>query len=571
MAPLREKGKLISESLKKAEILLNQFKSVFTTDNSKELPPVNPNSTLCSPLEHIKIDSKGVEKLLNNIKPHKACGPDQIPNIVLKNCAKELAPGITILFQKSIDSGILPKDWTDANIAPVFKKGDKHSAENYRPVSLTSVLSKTLEHIVCHKLHDHFDKNKILTNLNHGFRKGFSCETQLTITIDEFMKSKNKGTQTDVAILDFSKAFDTVPHHKLLHKLHCYGVQGQLHQWIKSFLCNRFMKVIVDGESSSETKVLSGVPQGTVLGPLLFLVHINDLPERVTSKVRLFADDCLLYREIKSPADSEELQKDLANLEDWAQTWGMKFNAKKCYILSLSNNGISKFYQLNSYILKNVENNPYLGLIISKDLKWATHIDQIAKKSSSTLGFVQRNLKKCPEKCKRTAYISLVRSTLEYGATIWDPHLEKDIYKLEKVQRKAARFIKNDYKSNHPGAVTQMLNDLDLPPLQSRRREKRLCFLYKISKGTVPAIDPNTYLKPIENKRRIKAKNYPDCVTNNIVQKHQNTHSKCFQLPPSNNTEYRNSFFPRTIVDWNQLGDVIVSADSVDTFKSLLA
>jgi len=226
---------------------------------------------------------------------------------------------------------------------------------------------------------------------------------------------------------------------------------------------------------------------------------------------------------------------------------------------------------LNSYILKNVENNPYLGLIISKDLKWATHIDQIAKKSSSTLGFVQRNLKKCPEKCKRTAYISLVRSTLEYGATIWDPHLEKDIYKLEKVQRKAARFIKNDYKSNHPGAVTQMLNDLDLPPLQSRRREKRLCFLYKISKGTVPAIDPNTYLKPIENKRRIKAKNYPDCVTNNIVQKHQNTHSKCFQLPPSNNTEYRNSFFPRTIVDWNQLGDVIVSADSVDTFKSLLA
>jgi len=147
----------------------------------------------------------------------------------------------------------------------------------------------------------------------------------------------------------------------------------------------------------------------------------------------------------------------------------------------------------------------------------------------------------------------------------------KESKRIKKRSVLKARFIKNEYKSNPPGAVTQMLNDLDLPPLQLqlRRREKSLCFLYKISKGTVPAIDPSTYLKPIENKRRIKAKNYSDCVTNNVVQKHQNIHSKCFQLPPSVNTEYRNSFFPRTIVDWNQLGEVIVSAESVDTFKSL--
>ena len=300
------------------------------------------------------------------------------------------------MFQKSLDTGELPKDWTDANITPVYKKGDKHAAENYRPVSLTSVLSKVLEHIVCHHLHAHFDKHKVLTEVNHGFRSGFSCETQLTITVDDLAKNSDEGFQTDVAILDFSKAFDTVPHNKLLYKLETYGIRGNMHKWIYSFLCKRHMKVVVDGEHSDEAKVLSGVPQGTVLGPLLFLVHINDLPQSVTSNVRLFADDCLLYRKVKTPKDQEILQEDLKHLEIWASNWGMKFNAKKCYILSVTNKGKHKFYELNSYILKHVENNPYLGLILSNDLKFSTHIDLISRKASSTLGFIQRNLKKCP-------------------------------------------------------------------------------------------------------------------------------------------------------------------------------
>ena len=250
-------------------------------------------------ISDIKIDPNGVEKLLSSLQPNKACGPDELPNQVLKNCSKALAPGVSVLFQKSLDSGQLPKDWTDANVAPVFKKGDRHAAENYRPVSLTSVLSKTLEHIVCSHMHSFFEQHNVLTNVNHGFRRGFSCETQLTVTADDLARNVEGGVQTDIAISDFSKAFDTVPHRKLLHKLKSYGIRGQLHKWISSFLCNRFMKVVVDGEVSSETEVVSGVPQGTVLGPLLFLVHINDLPDHVTSNVRLFADDCLLYRQIK--------------------------------------------------------------------------------------------------------------------------------------------------------------------------------------------------------------------------------------------------------------------------------
>ena len=294
------------------------------------------------------------------------------------------------------------------------------------------------------------------------------------------------------------------------------------------------------------------------------------LPDCVTSNVRLFADDCLLYRKIKSAKDQELLQKDLIELEKWANNWGMKFNAKKCYILSIADKGKHKFYELNSYLLQHVENNPYLGLIISKDLKWATHIDQIRKKASSTLGVVQRNLKRCPKSVKKTAYISLVRSTLEYGATVWDPYLEKDVYKLECIQRKAARFICNDYRSREQGCVTEMLRDLELPTLKERRKDKRLIFMYNIVKGSVPAIPPNAYLKPIVSKRRIKAKTFSDFESKNIVKRHQLLNEKCFNLPTSKTDTYRYSYFPKTISEWNELSDSVVKAQSTEIFKDRL-
>ena len=175
----------------------------------------------------------------------------------------------------------------------------------------------------------HLERNNILTSKNHGFRAGFSCETQLVATLDDFTRSYEDGEQTDVAILDFSKAFDTVPHKRLLQKVEAYGVRGPLHKWTESFLCTRHMKVVIDGESSEEADVTSGVPQGTVLGPILFLIHINDLPKAVSSSVRLFADDCLLYRRIRTRDDHTRLQKDLESLEKWAKENGMSFNAKK--------------------------------------------------------------------------------------------------------------------------------------------------------------------------------------------------------------------------------------------------
>ena len=326
ISPLKQDGNLFYDSKTKAEILLNQFKSVFTKSDG-----VIPDTQKCYPdIDNLVVTEDGVRKLLQNINTSKAAGPDLIPNIVLKQCAKEIAPSLTSIFNESIETGAIPKDWRDANISPIFKKGDKHSPENYRPVSLTSVTCKLLEHIICKHLITHLEKYNILTSLNHGFRSGYSCETQLLLTIDDLTKNYNSGTQTDVAILDCSKAFDTVPHDKLLSKLRSYGVTDPHLSWLSNFLSKRTMRVMCEGAESSDAYVESGVPQGTVLGPLLFLCHINDLPERVRSQVRLFADDCLLYRPINSSDDQTILQEDLKELEEWANTWGMRFNAKKC-------------------------------------------------------------------------------------------------------------------------------------------------------------------------------------------------------------------------------------------------
>ena len=195
----------------------------------------------------MKISSQGVARLLSDLQPHKAPGPDGIPNTVLKSCANNIAPALSLINQRSLDTGTLPSDWLTANISAAFKKGDRYLAENYRPISLTSVPCKILEHVICRHLLNHLENNKILTNLNHGFRSGYSCETQLLTTVHDFVTSFENNKQVDVSILDFSKAFDTVPHRKLLHKLRQYGITDPIHSWLQNFLTGRTMRVVADG------------------------------------------------------------------------------------------------------------------------------------------------------------------------------------------------------------------------------------------------------------------------------------------------------------------------------------
>ena len=315
------------------------------------------------------------------------------------------------------------------------------------------------------------------------------------------MKRFDSKKQIDIAILDFSKAFDTVPHERLLKKLMHYGIDGQTWTWIAAFLRDHTQCVVVDGISSTSTSVDSGVPQGTVLGPLLFLLYINDLPQNVTSQVRLFADDCLLYRSVKCTQDQLDLQRDLTSLHEWSLKWGMNFNPSKCVILSMSRSEskLTKFYTLDGVILEHVQEAKYLGVILSEDLKWAKHIQFITAKANSTLGLLRRNVHHCPEKLREQAFISLVRSRLEYSSTVWDPYLAQDIDKIEMVQRRGARYVKQEF--HHMASVTALLKDLQWPELAERRREARLALMYKIIHGKV-AIPVDDILKQPDKRTR---------------------------------------------------------------------
>lgn len=570
VAPLKKGPSMYSDALSKASILLDQFCSVFTKDTDDSVPAPELTGQPAPTIADLTVNSNGVLKLLRNINPSKASGPDGIPNKVLKECAESIAPPLTIIFNHSLETGQLPADWLTANISAVFKKGDRNRAENYRPVSLTSVACKLLEHVICHHLRNHLEMFNILTDRNHGFRSGYSCETQLLTTMNDLLESHDAGHQTDVAILDFSKAFDTVPHDRLLQKLDHYGVRGPIHTWLSNFLKHRTMRVVLEGETSEETPVKSGVPQGTVLGPLLFLCHINDLPTSVNSKVRLFADDCLLYREIRSFQDHLTLQSDLQKLELWAKKWGMRFNAQKCYILSTKNTS-SYLYSLGGVILQHVQQNTYLGVQISADLKWTTHIGNICRKAGSTLGFLRRNLRNCPKECRRLAFIALVRSRLEYSATVWDPYQKQDVERLEKIQRQAARFITRDYKSRSPGCMSNMLRNLDLPTLEERRKQLRLNLLYRIAGDEIPALPSRQFLTPINTtRRRVRPTKFEGFQTTNLVERHAINHSRGFKVPDSRTEQYRNSFFVRTVMDWNQLSEATITAGSVGAFTSAL-
>ena len=492
-----------------------------------------------------------MEKLLANLNPNKAAGPDGIPCRLLKILAPQLSPVLTIIFNQSLETGVLPSDWKQANISPIHKKGDRAKAKNYRPVSLTSVCCKVMEHIIHSQMMGHLDDHCILTDRQHGFRRRRSCETQLLVTHNDLSDAMDKKKSSDVIILDFTKAFDTVPHERLLLKLRHYGISNRIVSWLSSFLVGRTQRVVLEGHVSSPVAVDSGVPQGTVLGPLLFLLYINDLPDGIKSSTRLFADDALVYRTITSPVDTEILQNDLDRLTEWQHEWQMQFNPSKCYVMHITNSKNRRHadYQLCGQTLAAVNSHPYLGVHLQNDLGWGTHVGHITARANRMLGVVRRNLFNCPESLKQTAYFSLVRPHLEYASVVWDPHLKKHIRGIEQVQRGAARFVKGNYK-REAGVVTSLIDDLRWQSLESRRKLARLTTMYKIVNNEID-IQAKDYLTPVNRASR----------SNN---------SKSFIRHHSRIDSHKYSFFPRTIVEWNSLPEPHINASDVNSFKKLV-
>ena len=547
VAPLRKDGVLISDAAGKAEILNDQYTSVFTKEDTTDLPNKPPADI--PPCPPIKVDPKGVHKLLKNLKPDKAAGPDQLTPRLLKELAEVLASPLAVIFQNSIDAGCVPTQWREAVVTPIFKKGDKHEAANYRPVSLTCVCCKLCEHIVARAIMDHLESNNLLSDFQHGFRQLRSCETQLLLFIDEMAKSMCDGEQTDIAIMDFSKAFDVVPHERLLLKLNHYGIRGETHDWIRAFLSNRTQQVVVDGDKSSSAPVTSGVPQGSVVGPILFLVFINDMPESIKARCRLFADDSIIYRDVSCDDDAKALQEDLDALHRWELDWGMSFNPSKCHIMHVSRKRqpLQHTYLLKGQALGVVNTAAYLGVHLSKDLTWHNHINKVTAKANKSLGFIKRNIQKAPTATKELAYKTLVRPSLEYASTVWDPHQKNLVSEVEKVQRRAARYVANNYEPR--ASVTNMLEELHWETLQQRRWKARTIMCFKIVHQLVAI--PAIQLVPV-----------PIATRGNQL--------KFIQIPARTNY-YKFTFFPAVIPLWNSLPEEIAQATQLEDFKLKLA
>ena len=325
------------------------------------------------------------------------------------------------------------------------------------------------------------DQYNILSDEQHGFRHKRSCETQLILTIHDLAKNLDNGLQSDVIFLDFSKAFDKVDHNLLLHKLDHYGIRGDpLLSWLRDFLTNRKQQVIIAGQQSLSADVTSGVPQGSVLGPLLFLCFINDLPDQIKCKVKLYADDVLIYTTINTVEDCHRLQSDLITLEQWASKWNMVFNPTKCEFLRVTNktNRILMQYIIQGQVIQEVTSAKYLGITIDQHLTWNNHVKQVTNKANRIKCFLQRNLKHCPRNIKVNCYKSLVRPVIEYAATVWAPYTQNNINAIEAVQRRAARFVFNNYSTY--ASVSNMIANLGWNSLHNRRNELRLIMLFKI-------------------------------------------------------------------------------------------
>lgn len=458
---------------------------------------------------------------------------------------------MTYIFSQSLLSCSLPKDFKVGKVVPLFKSGDMHSPLNYRPISITSVPCKILEHIIYSMLINFLETNSFFSSSQHGFRKSFSCDTQLISFTHDICAALDNGFYIDTIFLDFSKAFDLVSHQLLCHKLSALNIDRNIILWIENFLCNRTQLVSANNFDSALCPVTSGVPQGSVLGPLLFLIYINDLPNSVTSSIRLFADDCVIYRVISSHSDTLTLQSDLDKISTWCDTWKMRLNSQKCKLMRFSRRTAPPNlhnYRIMDSALEEVTSYKYLGVHITSNLSWQTHINHITNNANRMLGYLRRNFSMAPVNVKLLLYKTLIRPKLEYASSVWDPGVEYLTNAIESVQNRSVRFILANY--SRTASVTSMKATLNLPLLSHRRKLARLVLLHKIY-----------YYNPELRSQLFSAPSY---ISSRIDHPH-----KLF-VPQCRSNLFFYSFIPKTTTAWNHLPASIASITDLSAFKNAI-
>ena len=490
-----------------------------------------------------------MSKRLAALNPNKSPGPDGFHPRILKELAQELAQPLAVIFQKSLHEGVLPVDWKEAQVTPLFKKGEKDVPGNYRPVSLTSVVCKVLESIVRERVMGHLTANNLLSGCQHGFVSGRSCTTNLLSTLETWTLMIDEGSSVDAIYLDFAKAFDSVPHERLLKKVEALGIEGDTLQWIRDFLVGRRQRVSVNGSVSDWAAVKSGVPQGSVLGPVLFVAFINDLPGAVSSMCAMYADDTKVHGPVNNSEDGDKLQKDLDALVDWADTWQLRFNADKCKVLHMGKNNEQRCYKMRKHgssdrvTLEKSEIERDLGVQVDKDLRFSQHIETQVNKANRLLGLIRRSYEHLDAESMQLLFVALVRPHLEFGNVVWSPRLEKDKKLVEGVQRRATKII--------PGlkdlTYEQRLEKMKLPSMCYRRLRGDLIEVFKYTHNIYKLSDS---LLELESRTNTRGHSYK-------LKK-----QRC-------NTTLRQHFFTQRIVDrWNSLPAEVAEAPSLNAFKN---
>ena len=476
----RSDGSRTSNPAESAEALAEAFSSVFVHE-PEDLPSVDRPEAQHNVLNDVDITFDKVKNELERLNCFKSHGPDGVHPKLLKSLGDDpsFVNSVVKLFRKCTDSGKLPKIWKSANLSALFKNGSKTDPLNYRPVSLTCILCKVYEKILRDEILS-FVEDKISPH-QHGFVKGKSCLSNLLETMDCVIELLEEGIPVDILYFDFKKAFDTVPHNRLILKLHCLGIDGKILDIIKDFLMDRTFRVSVQGKFSSFKDILSGIPQGSVLGPLLFILFINDLPECVKSTVKIFADDLKL---IANLSDKTEVDNDLKNLEEWERKWLLKFNTSKCKVLHLEFNSNDHLnYVLDDSILKNTAQEKDLGVLTSGTLLWNEQIESCVSKANQMLCWISRNMISREKSLMIRVYKALIRPHLEYCVQLWNPVAEYGnwslILRIEGVQRRFTRMIEGVGLLPY----SERLRVLELTTLAERRSRGDLIEVYKASLG----------------------------------------------------------------------------------------
>ena len=546
----KDENSLKHEDHEKANILQRQFCSVFTKEPEGELPEFQTRTDAV--IADILITKEMIQKLLKELDQNKSFGPDEIHPMMLIQLSDHLSAPLAVIMNKSLTEGSLPKDWKNATVTPIYKnKGAKNLAVNYRPVSLTSVVCKLMESILRKHIMGHLLEQSLLSNKQYGFIGNRSTVTQLLYYLDKCCESTSRGNVVDSVYFDFAKAFDTVPHRRLCKKLAAYGIKGSILNWITSFLNGRSQSVKVNQSFSSRDAVVSGIPQGSVLGPILFVLYINDLPESVVSFILLFADDTKIFKEINTIEDSLSLQRDIDALVKWSEDWLLQFHPDKCHVLTIGKLSDIKHahpYTLDGNQLEHVFEEKDLGIVIDSELTFDEHIAKQVKKANSILGVINRGFENLTPTIFKTLYTAFVRPHLEYGQSVWSPKLRKQVNLIEGVQRRATRLVNRCRNMSYE----ERLRELDLPTLEFRRLFCDMVQIYKhihyYDKSTIP----DKLIKRSRPNRRHNQELTPNFANDGL------------------RGSQTNSFYYRCIQSWNKLPQNVVEAKTIKVFKERL-